>query len=287
MKDLLSPKQVARAMGVSESSLKRWCDRGLIPTVRTAGGHRRLPISGVLAFLRETKQNLVAPELLGLPVSSGKTEWVTDRAREVLREALLAGDEEACRQTIFDSWLSGRRLSEICDRVIAGAFVDIGDKWACREAEVYQERRACEIVIRTLHELRSGLPPGDPQYLALGGTAEGDQYVIPTTAAELVLRDSGWQARSLGSSIPFASLAVAIREHRPKLFWLSVSYIADPARFLKEFQLLNAAATETGTAITVGGFALGEDVRRHMRYSAFCDTMQHLEEFANTLRLRA
>ena len=48
---LLSPKQVARALGVSESSLKRWCDKGLIPTERTAGGHRRLPLAGVLDFL--------------------------------------------------------------------------------------------------------------------------------------------------------------------------------------------------------------------------------------------
>ena len=273
-------------MGVSESSLKRWCDRGLIPTVRTVGGHRRLPVSGVLAFLRETKQNLVSPELLGLPANSGKTDGVTGRAREVLSEALMAGDEESCRRTIFDLWLSGRQLSEICDRVIAAAFVDIGDKWACREAEVYQERRACEIVIRTLHELRTGLPLGDPEFVALGGTAEGDQYVIPTTAAELVLRDSGWQARSLGSSRPFASLAVAIREHRPKLFWLSVSYVADESQFLEGFQLLNVAAAEVGTAITVGGFALSEELRQQLRYSAFCDTMQHLEEFANTFRQR-
>ncbi len=274
-------------MGVSESSLKRWCDRGLIPTVRTAGGHRRLPISGVLEFLRESKQNLVDPEVLGLPATSGKSEWVTGRGRDVLREALLAGDEAACRQVIFDLWLAGQRLSEICDRVIAGAFVDIGDKWACQEAEVYQERRACEIVIRALHELRSALPPGDPQFVALGGTAEGDQYVIPTTAAELVLRDSGWQAHSLGSSIPFASLAVAIRAHRPRLFWLSVSYVADPPRFLEEFRVLNTAATESGTAVAVGGFALGESLRQQMRHSAFCDTMQHLEEFAGTLRPRS
>ena len=287
LKDLLSPKQVARAMGVSESSLKRWCDRGLIPTVRTAGGHRRLPISGVLTFLRETNQNLVDPEILGLPATSGKTDWVTDRARDVLRESLLIGDEASCRQVIFDLWLAGQRLSEICDRVIAGAFVDIGDKWVCREAEVYQERRACEIVIRALHELRSALPAGDPHCVALGGTAEGDQYVIPTTAAEIVLRDAGWQAHSLGSSIPFASLAVAIREHQPRLFWLSVSHVADRPRFLEGFQLLNTAASEAGTAITVGGFALDEGLRQQMRYSAFCDTMQHLEEFANTLRARS
>ena len=271
-------------MGVSESSLKRWCDNGLIPTIRTAGGHRRLPISGVLAYLRRTQHDLVMPEALGLPATSGKSDRVVDRGRERLRAALLAGDESMCRQVIFDLWLAGHRLSVLGDRVIAAAFSDIGEKWACHDAEVYQERRACEVTLRVLHELRTGLLPGDPNWPALGATLEGDQYMLPTTLVELVLRDSGWQARSLGTSIPCASLAVAIRENRPRLFWLSVSHIADPARFLNEFPLLNEAATEVGAAIAVGGFAMQGIVRQQIRYSAFCDTMQHLEEFANTLR---
>ena len=69
IKAFLTPKDLADALGVSESSLKRWCDRGLIPMVRTAGGHRKLPISGVLSFLRETQHELVSPELLGLPAT--------------------------------------------------------------------------------------------------------------------------------------------------------------------------------------------------------------------------
>ncbi|OYW17913.1 MAG: hypothetical protein B7Z55_11620, partial [Planctomycetales bacterium 12-60-4] len=66
-RELLTPKQVAVAIGVSESSLKRWCDRGILPTVRTAGGHRRIPTSGVLKFLQQSGHPLVQPEVLGLP----------------------------------------------------------------------------------------------------------------------------------------------------------------------------------------------------------------------------
>jgi MerR family transcriptional regulator, light-induced transcriptional regulator len=284
VKDLLSPKQVARAIGVSESSLKRWCDQGLIPTVRTAGGHRRLPISGVLNYLRSSKQELVAPQLLGLPATSGKTGRVVDRGRDQLSVALLAGDEGLCRQIVFDLWLAGQSLSTLCDQAIAAAFTDIGDQWACHEADVYQERRACEVMLRLLHEIRMGLPPGDPQWKAIGGTIEGDQYTLPTTMVEAILQDAGWESRSLGSSLPFASLATAIRETRPRLIWVSVSYIADPALFLREFSTLNQAADEVGAAIVVGGFAMSGVIRQQIRYSAFCDTMQHLEQFANTLR---
>jgi MerR family transcriptional regulator, light-induced transcriptional regulator len=59
---LLSPKQVARALGVSESSLKRWCDQGLIATVRTAGGHRKMASAEVMRYIREHNLPLVSPE---------------------------------------------------------------------------------------------------------------------------------------------------------------------------------------------------------------------------------
>lgn len=285
MKDNLSPKQVARAIGVSESSLKRWCDQGLLPTVKTAGGHRRLPIGGVLAFLRDSQRALVAPEVLGLPATSGKSERVLDRARERLRDALLAGDEALCRQIVFDQWLSGQRLAVFGDEVLAAAFTDIGAKWACHEADVYQERRACEIMVRILHEVRTGLTPGDPAWKALGGTPAGDQYVLPTTLAEVVLQECGYQARSLGSSLPFESLAAAIREHRPRLFWLSVSHIADQRDFDAGFALLDAACGESRTALAVGGFALRDErTRNKLQDTAFCETMQDLAHFAEALR---
>jgi len=74
MKELISPKQVALALGVSEASLKRWCDKGLIPAIRTAGGHRRLPINGVIHFIRQTGQHLVRPEVLGSDFA-GRVFW--------------------------------------------------------------------------------------------------------------------------------------------------------------------------------------------------------------------
>lgn len=67
---VLSPKQVARAIGVSEASLKRWCDKGKLTLTKTAGGHRRLHVSSVLRFLKDSGRELVRPEILGLPPST-------------------------------------------------------------------------------------------------------------------------------------------------------------------------------------------------------------------------
>jgi hypothetical protein len=101
--------------------------------------------------------------------------------------------------------------------------------------------------------------------------------------AELVLREGKWNAVSLCDNLPFATIVAAIREHHPRLFWLSCSHIADPEDFLAGY---GALYEEYGrqVALVVGGYAMTEELRRRMSYSAFCDNMQHFENFAQTLR---
>ena len=283
MSELMSPKQVARAIGVSESSLKRWCDQGLIKTVRTAGGHRKMPMADVLQFVREHDHPLVSPEVLGLPPASELAALGLTRGKPRLVDALLAGDELLARQIVFDLYVAKHSISVICDEVIAAAFREIGDRWACHDADVNQERRGCELCLRILFDVRKIQRLPDRTWTATGGTIEGDQYALPSAMAELVLRESGFRATSLGSSIPFPSLIKAVQETQPKLFWLSVSYIREGLDFIGEFAALSQACTAAGTALVVGGRALTEELRQRMTYSAFCDTMQHLENFAKTL----
>ena len=281
--DLVSPKQVARAIGVSESSLKRWCDQGLIETVRTAGGHRKMQTAAVLSFIREHGHPLVSPEVLGLPPASEFAELGLTRGKPRLVDALLVGDEMLARQIVFDLYLARHSISVICDEVLAGAFREIGDRWACHDAEIYQERRGCEICLRTLFEVRKIQRPPEGNWTATGGTMEGDLYALPSAMVELVLRESGFRATTLGTSIPISSLIRAVQTTKPKLFWLSVSHIREGFDFLAEFSALSQACVAEGTALVVGGRALTEELRQRMTYSAYCDTMQHIEAFARTL----
>lgn len=287
MKKLITPRQVAQAIGVSESSLKRWCDRGLVSTVRTAGGHRRLALDDVVKFLRHSGHKLVRPELLGLPANVGQGETIVARAHDQLRDALLAGDEDQCRRIVFDLYLSGQTACDICDRVLAEAFHDIGDGWQCGEVVVYRERRGCEIALQALHDLRLALPapPADAK-LALGGALEHDPYSLPTTMIEIALREAGWRATSLGTMLPATTLVEAVRKNQPELLWVSVSSIGSPDEFLAGYARLYETAAALGTAVAVGGRALTEEIRQRMDYSAYCDTLRHLVGFVDTLGRR-
>ena len=48
---LFSPREAAKVLGVSYPTLKQWIYKGKIRTVKTAGGHHRIPEKQVDKFL--------------------------------------------------------------------------------------------------------------------------------------------------------------------------------------------------------------------------------------------
>lgn len=287
MDELLSPKQLAAAIGASESSLKRWCNKGLLNIVKTAGGHRRIPVQEALRFIRDQNLSVVEPQILGMTATTDRKARRIEGGAERLAAALIANNERGCHAIVFDYFLAGKPVSQIFDEVIALAIRNIGEQWECHEVQIYQERSSCQIALRILHDLRSKLVSPDSGRVAIGATAEGDQYSLAVTMAELVLRSIGWNSWLLGCSIPIDSMILAIQEHEPALFWLSVSHIPDAAAFISGLNRLSEAASKTNTAVVVGGAALTTEIRTKLRYSAFCDTMQHLEGFARALQQQA
>src|SRR5262245_51503264 len=114
-RDYVTPRQLAAAIGVSESSLKRWTDQGLLPAIKTAGGHRRLSLAHVVHFLRTTKTPLVNPEILELasPLAPGLTDIAS--AAGTYSTALEAGDKRICEAAATRCFLSGNSVAAICD----------------------------------------------------------------------------------------------------------------------------------------------------------------------------
>ena len=282
MEKSLSPKQMAQAIGASESSVKRWCDRGLVEFTKTGGGHRRIPLAGVLEFVRREKLTLASPEALGLPTAVGQTNRVADIAFEDLAAALAAGDEERARLIVWDLHLADCPLGKICDDVVAKAFELIGDQWCQGDVEVYQERRACEIAQLIIHEVRRTIRRSESGPTAIGASPTGDPYSLPTKMVELVLLQNGWNAASLGSEVPFFSLCQAVRDKQPKLVWLSVSAIGDESSFLAGFDQLQQA-TGAEIPLVIGGRGLSDPLRQRLNYTVYCDKLRNLERFAATL----
>ena len=281
---LVSTKQAARALGVSESSLKRWCDRGLLSAKRTVGGHRRLEVSELLRFLRQSEHRLVDPEVLGLPTMLSRGEPSIAQSKESLAERLVTGDAEACTRIAMDLFVGGMKLTTLFDKVVAPALEALGDQWSDGALEIYQERRAVEIVMQVAYELRRHLPGPSKDRSAIGATLPCDPYRVPLAMSEAALREAGWNAASLGAQIPAESLAAAIRDIKPAMLWLSFSKAQAPDDLVDQFETIEAAANECKTALIVGGRGLHEDLRKTLPYTAFGDTMKHLVAVAEQIK---
>ncbi len=254
-----SPKQVAEALRVSESSIKRWCDRGAIQTVKTLGGHRRIPLDGLLTFLESTNREIANHAAIGMlprsAVASADDQVVgvlhpsvdDETLRQYFEDALIRGDEKECRRIIIEYFDRSDSFAEIGDRLIGLTFRRIGELWHRGEVEVFQERRACELCSRLLHEFRRLFPePSSNSPLAIGASSSGDNYALPSLLVEVVLREIGWRSMNLGTNLPFSTLTEAVRYERPKMVWLSVSHLHDKERFVEEYmQFWNSLPRDT------------------------------------------
>jgi molybdopterin-binding protein len=54
---LLTPRQAAEKLGISYPALKHWILAGRIRTVKTPGGHHRIPLSALAEFLPSGSSN--------------------------------------------------------------------------------------------------------------------------------------------------------------------------------------------------------------------------------------
>ena len=62
---LLTPRQAAEKLGISYPALKHWILAGRIKTVKTPGGHHRIPIAALQEFLPEGATNSSVSRISG------------------------------------------------------------------------------------------------------------------------------------------------------------------------------------------------------------------------------
>ncbi len=226
---LLSPRELGQALGVSESSLKRWIDAGKIVATRTDGGHRKITLPEAMRFIRETGAPLAHPEVLDMP------EVAVAHARGVLRTDQLLGyiqrgDPVGTRGWIMASYLGGASVAELCDGPIREAMRALGELWVHDDRGVFIEHRGTDVCLQALAYLRTTFESSNTAPVAIGGGPEDDPYILPSFMVSIVLAAAGLRAINLGPDTPVSALQHAVDEHQPRLVWVSASTKLPPAR---------------------------------------------------------
>ncbi len=104
MAELLRLAEAARLVGVSYPTLKQWIYKGKIRSVKTAGGHHRIPREEVERLTggapKQTERQTPKPKAVSLNAISGRNK-LRGRVTEVRREGLLVQvSVDVCGQTI-------------------------------------------------------------------------------------------------------------------------------------------------------------------------------------------
>lgn len=285
-KAFFSSSEVSQALGVSASTVKRWVDEGVLPARKTAGGHRKILRADVLRLVREG--NFPRLNLARLDLPNGPALADTDVLAERLLGGLRVGDIAPARGIIHHAYAAGMAMETLADAVIAPAMAQLGHDWEEGRIDVMHEHRATLLCAGVLQELRPALEAhaAEDRPVAVGGNPEGDPSLLASLLIQMVLLDAGWDAVNLGPHTPLKSFGVALGELRPRLLWLSASYLKNVPDFLAGYAELCAVAERTGVAIAVGGQALRADLRACMRYTFHGRCLTDLAAFAQQLHPR-
>ena len=258
IKRLVSPKDLALAIGASESSIRRWVDSGKVRLSRTMGGHRRIPLTEAVRFIRETKSPLLRPELLGLPtLPANSTPDVPGSEEDAIAVTLEAGDAEPFCALSVAWYVSGRSLAELFDGPVRRVMTAVGARWRDDEAAILAEHRATEVCAQAVPQLRMLMPPpAEDAPLALGGAVEGDAHALASVMAAAVLAETGYRDVNFGGTTPVKLMSRAAAEQRPRLVWLSVNTPPD-ARLVRGVEGLSEQLQRQGVPLVVGGIHAG------------------------------
>ncbi len=282
----VSTAQVAHALGVSVTTVKRWVDDNVLPAHRTVGGHRKLLMTEVLRLVRGG--NLPQADLSRLMPQGPAGDTDPDAVLRQMRDAVAATDVDLIGSIIHGAYQSGTPVETLADRVIAPTLFAAGREWSAAKMDVLQEHRVTQACVAACYELgallKTNTDKGRP--VAVGGAPEHDHALLPSLLAKLTLLDAGWDAIYLGPHTPMAALVSAVDRLAPQLIWLTVTHLEHPEQFLAEYGELYRACDARGVAVVVGGRGLTDPVRVRMPYTAFGDGMTQLGAFARSLYRR-
>ncbi len=252
MKEILSTREVAHMLNVGPSTIKRWADDGVLPCIRTSGGHRRFRASDVERLRAEQSRTSARDALVD--------RWVellmADTHPQSVAAALLAE-----RAQLGAWWRVADEMGPILEA--------IGERWQDGRLSIIDEHLMIERLVRALSWVAQAMPvtAGAPRVLL--ATAEGDDHTLGLALAELCAREAGWNVRWAGRETPLAEIVRTMAEGTVDMVALSASRSSgDSDDLARQARALARPAVEHGVTVVLGGqgeWPAEPDVGRRVR----------------------
>jgi molybdopterin-binding protein len=112
MANLLRPREAALRLGVSYPTIKQWILKKKLKTVKTSGGHHRIPVSELDQFLGSTRQKPVAERRQQYRHISGRNQLV-GRVVELKVSGLMAQVKLSIGDQVITSIITADAVREM------------------------------------------------------------------------------------------------------------------------------------------------------------------------------
>ncbi len=282
----LTTKEVARLCRVSDATVKRWEDAGLLKSERTSGKHRRFRAEEIARFQRE--------QGLGVKICHGDRSALTATARRknrcdassTLFDLLIAGCEEDVANRIIAASLQGISITEIFDQAISPAMRQIGEMWYRGELSIAQEHLASRAAHYAVHKLRTSLPlPEMTENIAVCAAFEGDLHELPTYLAQVAIENEGWEVINFGANTPLFTLNEETLQHIPQAVCISATFLTDLERLSREYRQFRETAGKLKIPVILGGKVFNdENIRRRFPAELYAESFNAVADFVRGVK---
>jgi len=261
MNDWITAQQAATELGVSSSTLKRFCDRHEIPITRTPGGHRRIDRFHLA---------LASHMMRGRPTQSHSTQRLD---RETTLRLLRAADHIQLTELFWSESICFAGLIKLLDDVLVPTLWHLGDLRSKHHIETAEEAVCTATAAATLDGIFSRMPaapPSAPIYLA--ATLPPSLDTLAEKFIAIALRSIGIKPLNLGCNVLPETIANVVKLVGAAAVCISHTHITDIVQTLELHQTL-ASLIPPDCRIIIGGGDLTPRLRQRLSHCVYYESI--------------
>ncbi|MBI4446410.1 MAG: helix-turn-helix domain-containing protein [Acidobacteria bacterium] len=260
-------RELAQMWNVSESTIKRWADRGELRCSRTAGGHRRFALSDICSFQMqrgfEATGLLQTEEWEDPDIEVAVNEKKFDKVRQLVFYLSSQNQRYKVQNLLERLCMRGMGIVDLYDDILVPVSDDATNKHVKKEISLAQQK----LITTNLEDALYFLFPRLIRRLQNGKlalcAAPLNCYCTPTVnAISRIVEVEGWECMNLGVNVPYEAMAEMVEKEPVNLVCVVSTQPCNGKNAAREFQRLSRTAQNFRIPVILGGKGFSEEACR-------------------------
>lgn len=290
-----STKQLSSLLGVSVSSIKRWADEGLIPCIRTPGGHRKFREADVKDFAASAGLSLRARGegvAIRIPEEEAAAHALMahpDVLSKSFKDHLLGGRDDGALRILTNAYQAGMSLSRLIDEIIGPAFHQIGAEWENGEIPIHEQHLASATASMAVTRFIERMGPATVKEhggVAVCSCGAGEAHDLCIILVTHLLKTLGWAARSLGADTPYEEISECVRRVHPLICVVSATCPENTLKHVDDIAALAQVCRTKGAKLILGGQGFTKQIAEQVGADIQVNSCHELIPYLDSVRPR-